>query len=57
MRLGYIRGSLHESGLNYNPDRSHEITLYTLWQLHSNEENCEMKCILGYLAYWRESKK
>ena len=31
--------------------------LYTLWQLHRNKKDREMNCILGYLAYWRESNK
>ena len=38
-------------------ERESEIALYTLWQLHSNKEDREMNCILGYLAYWRGSNK
>ena len=34
-----------------------ESMLYALWQLYSNTETPEMKCILGYLAYWREGNK
>ena len=38
-------------------ERESEIALYTLWQLHSNKEDREMNCILGYLAYCGESSK
>ena len=49
----------HKDALEYlrHLEREFEIALYTLWQLNSNQEDREINCILGYLAYWRESNK
>ena len=38
-------------------EKASEITLHTLWEYYSNNENPEMNCILQYLAYWSETKK
>ena len=53
-----LKLSCHNDALEHlgHLARQSEIALYTLWQLHSNKEDREMNCILGYLAYWRESK-
>ena len=52
-----LKLSCHKDALEHlrHLEREPEIALYTLWQLHSNKEDREMNCILGYLAYWRES--
>ena len=54
-----LKLSCHKDALEHlrHLERKSEIALYTLWQLHSNKEDCEMNCILGYLAYWRESNR
>ena len=54
-----LKLSCHKDALEHlrHLEREPEIALYTLWQLHSNKEDREMNCVLGYLAYWRESNK
>ena len=54
-----LKLSCHKDALEHlrHLERESEIALYTLWQLHSNKEDREMNCILGFLAYWRESNK
>ena len=54
-----LKLSCHKDALEHlrHLERESEIALYTLWQLHSKKKDREMNCILGYLAYWRESNK
>ena len=54
-----LKLSCHKDALEHlrHLERESEIALCTLWQLHSNKGDREMNCILGYLAYWRESNK
>ena len=54
-----LKLSCHKDALEHlrHLERESEIASYTLWQLHSNQEDREMNRILGYLAYWRESNK
>ena len=35
-------------------ERTSETVLYVLWEQYQNIETPEIKCILGYLEYWRE---
>ena len=46
-----LKQSCHKDALEHlrHLERESEIALYTLWQLHSNKEDREMNCILGYL--------
>ena len=54
-----LKLSCHKDALDHlrHLERESEIALYTLWKLHSNKQDREMNCILGYLAYRRKSNK
>ena len=54
--LRVLKLYLNEDALEHlrHLERTSETVLYVLWEQYQNIETPEIKCILGYLEYWRE---